>query len=284
MSEIPQILQRTGECFGNIPGVKALVLGGSRATGTETEGSDLDIALYYDREIGLDAGELNRAAKALDDRHQDGLMTGIGGWGPWINGGGWLVVDGLPVDLLFRDFQRVSKVVEDCLKGQITLDYQPGHPFAFVNSIYLGEVACCKPFLEHDEELRLLKSRLHPYPETYRKAVYEKFLWEAEFSLLCGRKGVPKGDLTYCTGSLYRAVNCMVQVLYAVNGAYLLNEKGSIARLRSLGAGKHKALADRLDGLLAGLTLENLDSRFEEAKRVLELVRRQTEDKEGTAV
>ena len=41
---------------------------------------------------------LRRLAKELDDRHLPDLVTEIGEWGPWINGGGWLRVAGRPVD------------------------------------------------------------------------------------------------------------------------------------------------------------------------------------------
>lgn len=255
-----------------------MVLGGSHSTHSAMKDSDMDIGLYYDGSIGLDPVLLNQAAKNFDDRHRDGLVTETGGWGPWINGGGWLMVDQLPVDLLYRDFNKVSSVTEDCLQGRLTFDYQAGHPFAFVNSIYLGEIAYCQPFLEQDEDLQALKQRLQPYPEIYRKAVYEKFLWEAEFSLLCGQKGISKGDVTYCAGSLFRTVNSLVQVLYAAAGEYLLNEKGSLRRLHDLLEGKQEKIVNGLESLLAGLTPENLGLQFEKARELLERVRKQTEE------
>jgi hypothetical protein len=45
---------------------------------------------------------LDRVVAEHDDRKQLGLVTAIGGWGPWINGGGWLRIDGARVDLLGR--------------------------------------------------------------------------------------------------------------------------------------------------------------------------------------
>ena len=41
-----------------------------------------------------------------------GLMTAIGDWGPWINGGAWLTVAGTRVDLLYRELDKVRGVIE----------------------------------------------------------------------------------------------------------------------------------------------------------------------------
>ena|SRR5689334_12095405 len=86
-----------------IDGVAAVVLGGSRARNTHTAESDIDLGIYYDPAAQLDIIMLGRVAQAVDDAHRPGLVTAIGGWGPWINGGGWLTVRGIAVDFLYRD-------------------------------------------------------------------------------------------------------------------------------------------------------------------------------------
>ena len=77
---IRQILDAAVEAYRACPCVRAVVLGGSRATGTATDASDVDIGLYYDRER-LDYGALNEAARRLDDAHREGLICREGGWG-----------------------------------------------------------------------------------------------------------------------------------------------------------------------------------------------------------
>lgn len=48
-------------------------------------------------------------------------------------------------------------MIDDCHAGQITIDYQPGHPHGFVSSIYIGEVAFGLPLHDPDGVLdRLL--------------------------------------------------------------------------------------------------------------------------------
>ena len=98
---VDQIIRQAVTELSALPFVQAVVLGGSRATGTATENSDLDIGIYYDREIDLTA--LNQAAARLDDQHRSDRVCGEGGWGPWVNCGGWLIMGGLPTDLIRRD-------------------------------------------------------------------------------------------------------------------------------------------------------------------------------------
>ena len=73
-----------------VPGVRAVVLGGSRARGAATEASDYDIGLYYEREAPPDIAGLGRAAVTLAGA--SAKVTATGEWGPWINGGAWLTV------------------------------------------------------------------------------------------------------------------------------------------------------------------------------------------------
>ncbi|MDR9855696.1 nucleotidyltransferase domain-containing protein [Paenibacillus sp. VCA1] len=223
------IISNIVKVLKQVDGVQALVLGGSRAKGTHHPGSDIDIGIYYDPGKGLDLAQLRRAASDLDDDHRDNVMTDIGGWGSWINGGGWLQVKQMPVDFLYRDLGKVSQVIEQCHAGHLTIDYQPGHPHGFLNAIYAAEAALCKVLWDPSGLVGEMKSRMNPYPHALRKAIIEKFLWEASFSLEIGKKGIPKKDLSYIAGCCFRAVSCLNQVLFALNETYWMNEKGAAA-------------------------------------------------------
>ena len=48
---------------------KRQVLGGSRARGTHTEDSDIDIGIYYNSE-SFDINTINQFATKLDDEHR----------------------------------------------------------------------------------------------------------------------------------------------------------------------------------------------------------------------
>jgi predicted nucleotidyltransferase len=212
-----------------VNGVKAIVLGGSRARGSHHAQSDIDIGLYYDSSSELDIQKLQQVAAHLDDAGRPHLVTEIGGWGPWINGGGWLVVNQYPVDIIYRDLNKVRAVMEQCLSGDITADYQPGHPHGFMNSIYFAEVALCKVLWDPSGMIGEMKTKTIPYPAELKNATIQKFLWEASFAHDTGRKGINKTDLAYIAGCVFRSVSCLNQVLFAVNECYLMNEKGAVA-------------------------------------------------------
>ncbi len=117
---VQEILQDVTKKLEGVPGIAGVVLGGSRARGTHRPDSDIDIGIYYDESKGFDVRNVSEIAIQLDDEHRTNLITSLGDWGPWVNGGGWLVIRGYHVDFLFRDVKRVSRVIDDCTKGIVT--------------------------------------------------------------------------------------------------------------------------------------------------------------------
>ena len=120
-----------------------MVLGCSRARCTNRPDSDIDIGIYYDLTQGFSTEEIAEIASKLDDTRRKDIIAPLGAWGEWINGGGWLVIDGWHVDFIFRDIHRVEQVIQDCLAGKISANYHTGHPHAYINAVS-GEVAICK--------------------------------------------------------------------------------------------------------------------------------------------
>lgn len=224
-----EIITQVVERLKNITGIEALVLGGSRARGTHTASSDIDLGLYYWPGAPIDLAALEQAALELDDEHRPNLVTGFGGWGPWINGGGWLQVQHVPVDFLYRDLDKVSQVIEGCCCGQFEMVYQPGHPNGFPSYIYLSEMALCQPLWDPHGTLAGLKEKVLPYPAALKQAVISRFWWEADFSLKVGLKSKSRGDVAYAAGCCFRSVMCLTQSLFALNEQYWMNEKGAVA-------------------------------------------------------
>ena len=230
--------------------------------------SDYDIGLYYRANRPIDVAALGKVAAVLDDRGAEASVTPIGGWGPWIDGGGWLVVGGVHVDLLYRDLDRVAAAIDDAHAGKVERFYQPGHPHAFLPTIYMGEAACARLLHDPSGALANLQRRTTPYPAALAKALRERFEWEAGFALANARKSLDRGDVSYLAGCAFRAIACLCQTLFALNGVYLLNEKGAVAaadgfalsptgfakRVASLfadlGSGNHAAGLDRLQELI----------------------------------
>jgi len=221
-------LDRIVSALAEVPGVAAIVLGGSRARGTDHANSDYDLGLYFFEAQPLDTGRLLRVARTLVDDPGATEVTPVGGWGPWIVGGGWLSVQGRKVDLLYRNIEAVAQVIEKCRTGDVTMHYQPGHPHGFCSAIWMGEVALCRPLHDPQGVIAKLKAAAQPYPLALREAVIRRFRWEILFSIENAELAVSRGEQTHVAGCAYRALACLAQMLFALNGRYLINEKGAL--------------------------------------------------------
>ncbi|KIL40067.1 DNA polymerase subunit beta [Gordoniibacillus kamchatkensis] len=262
----------------SVRGIAGVVLGGSRAKGTHTPKSDIDIGIYYESEQAFDLQELGRIATALDDEHREGLMTKIGEWGPWINGGGWLNVRGMPVDFLLRDVRKVSRVIDDCLAGEVTIDYYPGHPHGFVNAIYMAEAALCRILWDAQGAVQELKAKTSPYSPALKKAVIAKFLWEASFSLIFARKSVLRKDAYHAAGCCFRSVSCLNQALFALNECYWMNETGAMDIIGSFAALPHR-YTERVNEVFTRISAE--PEAITEAVSLLQHIVREVEQIAG---
>ena len=218
--------------LSEIEGIDAIVIGGSQSRDEADEESDTDVGVYYNESV--DWVRVENALRVLMDDTPlvEKVLYLPGEWGPWVNGGAWLTVDGNSYDVILRETSRVSSVIQDCVAGEITVDYQTGHPFGFVNAIYAAEVHYAILLWENEDELltqmkEMLRS-LGTLPPKMKEALIERFIFEADFSMQAGRRAAFKGDLHYIMGCFFRTVTCWNQVLYALNDVYLMNEKGSI--------------------------------------------------------
>ena len=253
MPNVPDpLLARIVPRLAEVPGIAGIVLGGSRARGTATAASDYDIGLYYGPHEPLDTARLLEIAKELVDDPTAAAITPVGGWGPRIVGGGWLKVGGRKVDLLYRGVEPVRAVISACRAGQISMDYQPGHPHGFCSAIWMGEVALCIPLHDPNGAIAELKAATTPYPDALRDALLKMFLWEILFSIENGEIAVARGEQTHIAGCTYRALCCIGQVLFALNRRYLINEKGALAEAASFPRNV-SLLPERTDRIWAAL-------------------------------
>ena len=218
---------RAAERLRECRGVAAITIGGSFATGLADASSDVDLGLYYERRDPIDLPHLSRIVAGLDDRRSEGLITGFGEWGPWVNGGGWLRIQGQRVDVLYRDLQRVREAIEDCRAGVVTHYFQPGHPAGYSQQIYAGEIDVCRPLYDPADAIATLRGRTRPYPAPLRRALNEG-LWEAVFSLDAAEASARRGDVLHVVGCLFRAVVCLLQALFGSNETYWINEKRAL--------------------------------------------------------
>lgn len=230
---VEDILNQISRELEGIPGITGIVLGGSRARGNHDEKSDIDIGIYYDEAKGFDVQELSKAAAKLDDEQRENLITPIGGWGPWVNAGGWLIIRGCHVDFILRDIKRVFQVIDDCLSGKVSAHYQTGHPHAYLNAMYMGEISVCRIIADPRGQILELKSKTRPYPQALKDAIIRYFMFEASFSLMLAEGNVNKDDIYYVCGHCFRSISCLNQVLFALNEEYCINEKKAVGMIES---------------------------------------------------
>lgn len=222
------MLTRLTSALAAVPGIAAIVLGGSRARNTAHPASDYDIGLYFTTATPLDTERLLEAVKAFADSPAAASVTPIGEWGPWIVGGAWLAIEGRKVDLLYRNADAVEAVMDSCRAGVVTMDYQPGHPHGFCSAIWMGEIAYCQPLHDPQALIARLKSTAQPYPRALRDALIRRFQWEVSFGIANAELACARGEQTHVAGCIYRSLACVAQVLFALNERYLINEKGAL--------------------------------------------------------
>lgn len=245
---------RVGARLGRCPGVGAVTLGGSWASGTADHRSDIDLGLYLERQGGLDVARLQHLASELDDRGPAAVVGHPGEWGPWVNGGAWLKIEGRRVDWIYRDLDLVTRTVEDLCAGHPATHFQVGHPAGFSTEIYAAEIHLSEVLFDAEGVIAKLKSRLVPYPPRLQRALFAG-LWEARFLVEAAARAAQRGDTHFVAGSAFRSVVCIVQALFALNERYWLHEKGSIASIDELDI-KPEHFGDRVRTVLGGLGSE----------------------------
>ena len=242
--------ERLGELatrLAEVPGVAAVLLGGSRARGTHTPDSDTDLGVYYHRP--LDVAALGALARTFGG--PAARVTPVGEWGPWVDGGGWLTVDGAAVDWIYRDVDRVARAWADAEQGRYAFHAQAGHPLGVPDFAYAGEVALGVILADPAGELAALRARMRVYPPALSEALVTG-LWEADFLVGVARKAVPRGDAAYLAGCMFRLAGVCAHALHGAAGRWLINEKGAIASAAAL-PGAPPRFRQRMEAVFAAV-------------------------------
>jgi hypothetical protein len=238
--------------------------------------SDVDLGIYYRDDLDIAA----LGALAREVAGPDAQVTKRGEWGPWVDGGGWLVIggdkqagDGLHVDWIYRDVDRVRDAWARAHRGSYDWNSQTGHPLGVPDFGYVGELALAVVLADPTGELAELQNAI-TYPDALREAL-RRNLWEAEFLLQIAAKATSRGDSAYVALCLSRALLLCAHALHAHDGRWLVNEKGAVPAAGALPSAPTD-FERRVTGLLGqlGKTPEDLRESIDVAEELVGDVRR----------
>ncbi len=266
------LLARLVDDLARVPGIEAVVLGGSYARGTAHDTSDLDLGLYYFENAPFSLAEINRIATAVSNRGAP-VVTDFYGWGPWVNGGAWIHTGAGKVDFIYRNLDQVARTIDEAQQGFNRHDYDQQPAYGFYSVIYLAETRICIPLYDPAGRIAGLKAQVEPYPARLKEKTVADSLWSAEFSLIFARNFAAAADVYNTAGCLARVAANLTQALFALNETYFISDKKvmeELARFPLLPAG----YADTLARILAhpGETAAELSRTVAELEAVWQSV------------
>jgi predicted nucleotidyltransferase len=240
LTQITAALQQTD-------GVAAVVLGGSYAAGMASDQSDLDIGIYYHPEKPFKVDDI----KTVVEKYavSPATVTDFYEWGPWVNGGAWMLTEQGKVDFLYRNIHQVQQTIDKAQQGEWENHYEQQPPYGFSSVIYLAEVNICQPLYDPAGLLAAWKKAVSVYPLPLKETIVRQSLWSADFTLWQAAGFAEKRDVYNTVGCLARAVKNVMAALFALNERYPLGDKRVMEQLQ--GAAKVPArLREKVDAIL----------------------------------
>ncbi|UQI46749.1 nucleotidyltransferase domain-containing protein [Streptomyces sp. HU2014] len=208
-------LDHVADRLADLPAVRAVTLGGSRAQGTHSPDSDWDLAVYY-------RGDFRPAdLRALG---WAGEVSGIGDWGGGVfNGGAWLTVDGRRVDVHYRDLDVVGHELAEARRGRFRWEPLMFHLAGVPSYLLVAELALS----------RVLRGSLPrpEYPRALREAAPPVWRDRAAMTLRYAEGAYARrGRAAEVAGALAIAAMETAHAVLAARGEWTTNEKRLLER------------------------------------------------------
>lgn len=185
--ELPPPIALLVDHLAAVPNVVAVTLGGSPAEGRAMTRRDWDLRVYY--RDGFDPESL---------AHLDGTVTAPGDWGRIMNGGASLMVEGLEVDVHYRNLDDVRHWTREARDGRFEVDrahgYLAGIPtYTLVAEVALGQV------------LAGSLNEVVEYPDQLAEQGAARWRNQARSSLGHAERQAAHGDIAGVMGHLVKA-------------------------------------------------------------------------------
>ena len=226
---MPSFIRELVDELATMPGVRAVVLGGSRGqdAGAADTGSDWDIGVYY------------RATIDLAPLAAHGTVHPPGSWGRIMNGGAWLERDGMKVDVLLRDLDVVEHWTRRAEEGYFEVDALLGYVAGVPTYMLTAELAV-------NRVLAGELPRATTFPAELAARAPQRWRYHRAFSLDYARMLARRNNVV---GAMSQAAKAVLEEAHAVAAErrrWVLNEKRLIA------AAGLERLHDRFGGVPSG--------------------------------
>ena len=245
-----ELLSALAGQLSGIPGIAAIVLGGSYARRAARPDSDIDVGIYYSERSRPDIQAIRLCVEKFSISDHPPTVTDFYQWGPWVNGGAWLQTLAGRLDLLYRNTEQVQHVLNESHAGIYHHHFYQQPTFGFVSVIYLAETRSCLPLFDPQNLLLELKRKVEIYPPRLREKLISDSLWTAEFSFTHAKGFAERGDIFNTVGCLARIAFMLVQCLFALNAEYYFGDKGALSAIDRF-TRQPEQFCKRLQGALA---------------------------------
>ncbi len=242
--------------IGDLPGVVAITLGGSMATGFADDLSDLDVYVYYREPLAASA---ERAVRLRPLADEGTLEVGI----PTFGLEDHLYVEGKLIELVYLDLDRLSAEVEQAYGQGLSSE---GYTTALLYILFRSQV-----FHDATGEVTALRERLQAaYPEPTRARLLREQPELLRYYLELLRISQRRDDSLYVQHMRYSIQMVFFNLLFALNRQYHPGGKRLLAHAQRCAIQPPDLVARwdyiaRLsadDGAVADLLQEQIDDLF----------------------
>lgn len=212
MNDLPASVSDLVAVLTAMPGATAVVLGGSRALGSGVAASDWDLGLYYRDRIDLAA------------LTPFGEVYPPGSWGRLMNGGAWLKLGDIRVDVLLRDLNVVEHWTRQAEEGLFEVDALLGYLAGAPTYLLSAELSSC----------RVLAGEIPsaPFPSQLRQSAPASWRFRRSFSLAYARKHAGRGSGAGVLGQAAKAVMEEANARACDRSQWVCNEKQLLETIR----------------------------------------------------